>query len=130
MIKVAQWALRAAEHWARNVGVSFSPDKSTVMFFNRGEFQPLVETRLKLHNKILKWSKESKYLGITIDSNLSFHKHVTDKLAAAKRKLLLLGNVFRKAWGPHPRAIKWAYTGIVRPALTYVYGPIKLKVRI
>ena len=119
MIKVAQWALSAAEHWARNAGVCFSPDKSTVMFFNRGEFQPLVETRLKLHNKMLKWSKASKYLGITIDSNLSFHKHVRDKLAAAKRKLLLLGKVFRKAWGPHPRAIKWAYTGIVRPALTY-----------
>ena len=119
MIRVAQWALNEAEIWARNVGVSFSPEKSTVMFFNRGAFQPLVETRLKLHNKTLNWSKQTKYLGVTIDTNLSFHKHITDKIAAAKRKLLLLGNVFRNSWGPHPRVIKWAYTGIVRPALAY-----------
>ena len=35
---------------------------------------------------------------------------------------MMLGNVFRNTWGPHPSAVKWAYTGIVRPAL--VYGAI------
>ena len=119
MIKVAQWALSAAEKWAGGVGVSFSPEKSSVMFFNRGMFQPLAETQLKLYGTPLQWSKATKYLGVTIDTNLSFRQHIENKIAAAKRKLMILGSVFRNAWGPHPKYIRWAYTGIVRPALAY-----------
>ena len=119
MLKLAQWAINVAVQWAQKVGVSFSIEKTTVMFFNRGLFRPVAETRLSLYNSPLEWSKETKYLGITFDSTLSFQIHIENKIASAKRKLMMLGNVCRNTWGPNPRAIRWAYTGIVRPAIAY-----------
>ena len=119
MFSLAQWCLNTAQRWAGKAGVRFSPEKTTVMFINKGMFQPLAETQLKLYDKPLAWSTETKYLGITIDHKLTFKKHLENKIAAAKRKLMILGNVFKNSWGPTPRAAKWAYTGIVRPALTY-----------
>ena len=121
MLKVAQWAIDVAVKWAEKVGVTFSTEKSNVMFFNQGLFQPVVET-LTLYGKILKWTNENKYLGIIFDNQLSFKRHIESRIASAKRKLMMLGNVFRNTWGPHPAAARWAYTGIVRPAL--VYGSI------
>ena len=119
MLNVAQNALQVAEKWANKAGVRFCTEKTTVMFLNRGAFQPLVETRLKLYNRPLDWSTETKYLGVLIDHKLTFIPHIKSKIAAAKRKLMVLGKVFQNSWGPSPKATKWAYTGIVRPAFAY-----------
>lgn len=135
MMRVAQWALHEAEHWAASVGVSFSTEKTAVMFLNKGLytnaavgtgkrkrpvlFQPPVGTHLKLYNSPLDWVDESKYLGVIIDRGITFRQHIEGKIAAAKRKLMMLGKVCRDTWGPKPKASKWAYTGIVRPALAY-----------
>ena len=119
MFQTAQWAIKVAEKWATKAEVSFSPEKTKVMFFNRGQFRPPVEAKLKIYDQPIEWSKDSKYLGVTIDNGLTFKSHIESKIDGAKRKLMILGKIFGKAWGPHPGAVKWAYTGIVRPALAY-----------
>lgn len=135
MMRVAQWALHEAERWATNVGVSFSIEKTKVIFMNKGFyakkateagkrkrpvlFQPPVGTHLKLYNRNLAWSTESKYLGVTIDKGITFRPHIEGRIASAKRKLMMLAKICRDTWGPTPKAAKWAYTGIVRPALAY-----------
>ena len=102
----AQHALNIAEQWAHDIGVSFSPEKTAVLFFNRGTFRRPTK-RLKLYGQPLPWLNETKlkYLGIFIDRNLSFTSHIDKKLSAAKKKLMILK--------PHPKITKWAYTGIV-----------------
>ena len=85
MFQTAQWAIHVAEKWAAKAEVCFSPEKTKVMFFNRGQFRPLVGTKLKLYGQSLEWSTESKYLGVTIDSRLSFKSHIESKINAAKR---------------------------------------------
>ena len=83
MMRVAQWALQEAEQWAASVGVSFSTEKTAVMFLNKGVykkgikkrpvlFQPPVGTHLKLYKCPLEWVNESKYLGVIIDRGISF----------------------------------------------------------
>ena len=133
MLRLAQWAISEAERWAASTGVSYSPEKTAVMFLNKGVykkevgkarkrpelFQPPVGTHLMLYNKPVEWTTESNYLGIIFDHKLSFKKHIETKIASAKRKLMILSNVFRNTWGPNPKASRWAYTGIVRPALSY-----------
>ena len=140
-LETAQWALEVAEKWATKIGVAFSPEKTVAMFFNRGnlkkrkkglmhDFTSPAESganisylrpseKLIMNGKALEWSRECKYLGITIDDQLSFRQHISNKIAEAKRKLMLLRNVFCNSWGPCPQQALWAYTGIVRPALTY-----------
>ena len=114
---IAKHALKKAGRWARRAGVSFCPNKTAVMFFSRGNFKP--NKQLHLNGVPLPWSTQTKYLGITIDHNLSFLPHIEKKLAQAKKKLMVLRHVFDQTWGPHPKVTRWSYTGIVRPAITY-----------
>ena len=113
----AQMALNIAEIWARSIGVSFCPEKTAVIFFSRGLWQPT--RQLKLYGNSLPWAETTKWLGITIDRNLSFLSHIDNRIAKAKKKLMILRHVFDQTWGPNPKITRWAYTGIVRPSLTY-----------
>ena len=115
--RIAKHALKKASRWARRAGVSFCPNKTAVLFFSRSNFKPTKQ--LYLNGVPLPWLQQTKYLGITIDRNLSFQPHIENKLAQAKKKLMILRQVFDQAWGPQPKITRWAYTGIVRPAITY-----------
>ena len=117
MYDTAQWALRVAQKWAKSIGVEFSADKTAVMFFNKGQYRP--NKHLKMGRQILEWSRQHRYLGVIIDDRLTFEPHIDDKINAAKRKLMVLRKTFQNTWGPFPKASSYAYTGIVRPALTY-----------
>ena len=113
----AKNALKIAENWAKNCGVRFCPNKSAALFFYKGQFIPT--KHLRLYGKPIAWEEQTKYLGIYVDHKLNFRFHIESKIAAAKKKLMILRKVFDQTWGPKPKLIRWAYTGIVRPALTY-----------
>ena len=71
-------------------------------------------------NKVpVEYSSGAKYLGVWLDSKLNFKKHVDDKVNKCKRHLFALKNLIGTNWGPAPKLMKWAYSGIVRPKLTY-----------
>ena len=75
--------------------------------------------QLKVNNTKIPLSDGVKYLGVFLDKRLSFNKHITDKITKCKKHLHALNNIIGKKWGPAPKLMKWAYTGIVRPKLTY-----------
>ena len=41
------------------------------------------------------------------------------KITNVKRHILLIRNAIGTMWGPSPRALKWAFNGIIIPSLTY-----------
>lgn len=114
---IAQDALKIAETWARKCGVSFCPNKCAALFFTKSQLRP--DRALQLNGGAIKWEDNTKYLGIFVDRKLNFRYHIESKITAARRKLMILRRVFEQTWGPNPKIIRWAYTGIVRPALTY-----------
>ena len=60
-----------------------------------------------------------KYLGVTIDSELTFKQHIEEKIKSAKKQLMILRKKVTSAHGPLPRALKWVYEGVVLPSITY-----------
>jgi hypothetical protein len=50
---------------------------------------------------------------------LTWTAHISDKITKAKRLLFKFKQIVGKEFGPHPTYMRWMYTGIVRPALTY-----------
>ena len=117
MLSIAQTAIDIAVTWAQKTGVEFCTNKTQVLFFTKSRFVPY--KNLHLYGDSLPWSKDAKYLGITIDHKLTFRKHIQNRVAAAKRKLMILRQALGNVWGPSPAITKWAYTGVVRPSLTY-----------
>ena len=82
---------------------------------------PLVNpTRLlEIEGVKIPFSPTMRYLGVTLDAQLTWEPHKNKILKNAKFNLIKLNQKFSKAWGPKPHISKWIYTGIVRPKLTY-----------
>ena len=67
----------------------------------------------------IEYQSEVKYLGVHLDSKLTWSYHINQKINKAKRAIMLVKNAIGKIWGPSPKALKWAYDGIILPALSY-----------
>ena len=88
------------------------------MFFHRKK-QFVEPKKLKVDNHEINYSSVCKYLGIFVDNKLNFTHHIQQKIKQAKGLVMNIRNSIGSLWGPLPRALKWAYSGIVLPTITY-----------
>ena len=70
-----------------------------------------------MNDKLIDHSTETTYLGLRLDKRLTWQPHIRSKIAKAKRLLMAITQVARHIWGPSPKIMKWAWTGVVRPVL-------------
>ena len=69
-----------------------------------------------LHDTALVFSDHCKYLGITLQSNLKWYKHINEKIASAS---CILGLLRRNIKNPSTYIRDLAYKALVRPKLEY-----------
>ena len=71
-VKQLQTALNQMAHAADNAGFLFAPAKSKAMCF----FKKDPATQLNINNQHIEWQPQYNYLGVIIDKQLLFNKHV------------------------------------------------------
>ena len=113
-----QGAINQVLAWGEENGLQFSAAKTKVVLFHRKKKVDYPEP-LCMGDTVLPYDRQVRYLGIILDDKLSYTQHVNDKIGAAKRLLIKSNNALGREWGPKPFILRWAYTGIVRPAITY-----------
>ena len=116
-ISKLQKMLDSLTAWGRRCGLHFNPQKSVAVVFTRSRKTPL--TNLKIDGKDIPYKQEVKYLGVTMDSKLYWNKHISERIAKAKKVLHAVAAITRKNWGPKPRLMRWAYLSMVRPIISY-----------
>ena len=72
-----------------------------------------------MNNKPIEYSKSCTYLGLKIDSKLAWKEHIDEKISKCKRFLMKTVHETRANFGPKPKLMKWGFTGMVSPVLTY-----------
>ena len=72
-----------------------------------------------MNGKKIEYSTDCTYLGLHIDSKLNWNKHIEEKFNKCKKILMKTVHETRANFGPKPSLMKWGYTGLVRPILTY-----------
>jgi hypothetical protein len=115
--ELMQGALYTVEKWCDEVGLSVSPDKTDLVVFTKkrklnGFFEPL------LFGVTLHRSESVRYLGVTLDSRLTWREHVNNKMMKAQNSLWACRRSFGTVWGLRPRVVYWLYTSIIRPSIT------------
>ena len=91
-MKQLQTALDLLTHTATDAGFMFAPAKTKAMCFFAGN----PETQLKINNQQIEWTDDHNYLGVIIDKQLRFHKHVehiADRTQSASNALKVLGSL-------------------------------------
>ena len=123
-----QRALHKCEAWAKSQGLVFAPGKSEAIIFTRKYMKTrLSPRRLKLNGKCIDYVDVVRYLGVLLDSKLSFRPHLSNKVEKCTTLLNLLNSSMGRFWGIPPMMAVWAWRGVVRPALTFgsfVWGHI------
>ena len=73
----------------------------------------------KFFGKRIPRSDSVKVLGLTVDSKVNFSMHFDNVIQKATGSLWHCRRAFGLTWGLSPRVLKWIYTSIIRPRLSY-----------
>ena len=71
---------------------------------------------LSMNGSKLELSEEARLLGVTLDSKLTWKSHITRKATIA---LMQCRQIVGKTWGIKPSMMKWIYTSMIRPIMSY-----------
>ena len=74
---------------------------------------------LKIDNDLIEMKSSTKFLGVTLDSKLTCNDHITNQCKKAKGILMQCRKAVGPTWGFIPKTMKWIYTAVVRPSLSY-----------
>ena len=103
--------------WGRLCGLRFNPEKTVAVLFTRKT--NLRPSHLKIDGEYIPYSKSAVYLGVTLDSRLSWMPHVKDRIARTKKYMMKMANISKATWGPQPKLSRWVYRCVVRPMIVY-----------
>ncbi len=120
MVSQMQIAVDKAAAWGARNGLTFSAPKTVAMLFNRNTAATLERNHfIHMDGTRVEYSSQTRYLGVIIDEKLSWTPHVQEKIKIAKRQIHQIRSGIGAIWGPNPKVMLWAYTGMIRPAITY-----------
>ena len=110
-----QAALDWLQNWAERHSLKFCQSKCTVVMFTWQ--RKAVSAPLFLCGEPLTYHKRAKYLGVTLDSRLSWTPHVPAVTKKAKTCLAQCRRAVAVTWGISPSSMKWMYTAAIRPII-------------
>jgi hypothetical protein len=67
----------------------------------------------------IKFSKETKYLGVVLDNKLLWNSHTKRVKEKAVKALMACRGIIGQGWGLRPAMMRWIYTMVVRPMMSY-----------
>ena len=120
MMSRVQKVITKLEEWGLTCGLSFNPSKIVVVIFTKKQLSMSQKpNKLQVRGLSVPFALSAKYLGVTLDSKLTWNLHFNNQLTKWKKYLHMLQKGVEKAWGPKLTYIRWIYTAIVRLKLTY-----------
>ena len=100
--------------WEKNWLMSFNPDKCEVIRITNK--RKTINAQYSIHGQVLQMTDKAKYLGITIDSKISWGPHINNITKKATNTLASL----RRNISSCPRNIReTSYKSLVRPQVEY-----------
>jgi hypothetical protein len=113
-------AIQLLEPWLRKWRIQINTHKSTVTLFSkrrshlRGSVSPVI-----LFKEHIPWTKQLKYLGVTLDPTLTFKAHITCTLQKLNHRLKQLYPILNRASTIDINLALIIYKSLLRSIMTY-----------
>jgi hypothetical protein len=108
-----QMNIDALHGWSTRWKMPFNTDKCEVITFSKG---PSANPEYSLGGSPLNCVQQTRYLGIEMQSNLKFDKHIASKIKSASKVLVCIKYSLHEA---SDKGKLLAYTSLCRPILEY-----------
>ena len=105
--------------WAKDNKIHFNEQKSKVMLLSRRKRRERKDLEIYLNYKLLKQVNLLKYLGIILDSKMTFREHINDMTEKCTKLIFTLSKSAKLNWGLSHEALRTIYTGGILPLLLY-----------
>ena len=112
-----QKAVNHAVVWAQEWGFTFSPKKTVAVHFTRRKSQ--ATPHILLDGALLLYEDKVKFLGMILDSRLTWKEHILDLRRRVTKSLDLLKVLNNKWWGADTASLLKLYVAICRSKLEY-----------
>lgn len=125
----ASEALKLVEKWAFKSKMSFAASKTQAVIITKK--LKYDSPKLYLNGIELEYKKELTVLGLTIDSNMNFRKHLENVHTKCTAIYSALSRAARAQWGLNSEILKTIYVSVIEPIVLYaanIWAPkVKLK---
>lgn len=111
--------LKKIENWAKSYKIHFNSEKSKVLLVTRRRIGNNGKVRIYMNHQPLEQVKTMKYLGIFLDSRLTFDRHIEYVSQKCTGLIHQLTKSARLQWGLGHEALKTIYQGAIIPVLVY-----------
>ena len=105
--------------WARDNKIHFNEQKSKTMLMSRRKRKERKEVEIYMNSRLLTQVHSLKYLGIILDTKLTFKNHINYITDKCSRLIFALSKSAKLNWGLGHEALKTIYTGAILPLLQY-----------
>jgi hypothetical protein len=112
-----QEALNLISDWTNLENLSVNPSKMVLIPFTKRRNLNLKPP--SINGITINFSKETKYLGVILDSSLTWNPHLLNIKNKAIGSLMACKTMVGKRWGLKPKMIHWIYQTVIMPMITY-----------
>ena len=114
--RLLQNTINKLEKWAKERGMKFSQEKTVVMKFNKRKGSDPI---LKIYGEQIRVVESTRFLGLIIDSRLSWKQHVEFLRQSTVAATNLIKHLSHLSWGADRKTLLRLYGALVRSKLDY-----------
>ncbi|GFX79237.1 reverse transcriptase domain-containing protein [Trichonephila clavipes] len=131
--KALNTTLKGIAEWAENFKFTINADKTNYCIFSTDKrHRNSFNANIKIQNSQIKKVDLPTYLGVTLDPELRFSKHIEQTANKTLGKLDILRKLCRTSWGSRPQTLKSTFCTVIRPVLEYatpIWTPASISVK-
>ncbi|GFW99278.1 reverse transcriptase domain-containing protein [Trichonephila clavipes] len=131
--KALNTTLKGIAEWAENLKLTINADKTNYCIFSTDRrHRSSFNANIKIQNSQIKNVDLPTYLGVTLDSELRFSKHIEQTANKALGKLNILRKLCGTSWGSRPQTLKSTFCTVIRSVLEYatpIWTPASIYVK-
>ncbi|GFW87306.1 probable RNA-directed DNA polymerase from transposon BS [Trichonephila clavipes] len=131
--KALNTTLKSIAEWAENLKLTINADKTNYCIFSTDRrHRSSFKANIKIQNSQIKKVDLPTYLGVTLDPELRFSKHIEQTANKALGKLNILRKLSGTSWGSRPQTLKSTSCTVIRPVLEYatpIWTPASISVK-
>ena len=112
-----QQTVKQIQKWTEHWGLKLNKNKTVTSVFSLSTQKESI--KVKLEEDVLPQVDTSTFLGVKLDSRLTWKPHLEEMEARGRRCLAIMRKLSGTTWGADSKILKTVYTGTVRPVLEY-----------